>query len=241
MNNVDAKILDFDSELFDFKVAKIFTAKLTTLELQATLMELCAAGVHLVYWFADSKDEESQTAAKKLQGFLCGKQITYVIDLKNLPTRMETPEEVIVYADKNPSLDLETLAFAAGTFSHFKMDPKFPAHLFVKLYKAWITNSTNGKIADSVLVVRRKDQIVGMITIGKKNERGDIGLLAVSPEYRGQNIGTHLVQAAQVSFLRAKLSVSQVVTQMANKPACSLYERCGYQIEKVENLYHFWL
>jgi dTDP-4-amino-4,6-dideoxy-D-galactose acyltransferase len=204
-------------------------------------MELCAADVHLVYWPSDSKDEESQIAARKLQGFLCSKQVTYVADLKNLPRKIESSEEVETYAEKIPNLDLETLAFAAGTYSHFKIDPKFPTHLFYKLYKTWIANSTSGEIANAVLVVRRKEQIVGMITLGKKNGRGDIGLLAVSPDYRGQNIGTHLVQAAQVNFRRAGLQVSQVVTQTANKPACNLYENCGYQIEKIENFYHFWL
>lgn len=239
--NIDTKTLEFDSELFGFKVARIFTPKLTTLELQAVLMELCASEVRLVYWFSDSQDEESQIAAKKLQGFLCSKQVTYVMNLQDLSKEIDRPEDVEIYADKTPNVDLETLAFAAGTFSHFKMDPKFPAHLFIKLYKAWIANSTSGSIADAVFVVRRNVQIAGMITVGKKNGRGDIGLLAVSPEYRGQSIGAHLVRAAQVSFLRSKLKVSQVVTQMANKPACRLYEKSGYQAEKVEDLYHFWL
>lgn len=267
MNNIEAKILDFDSKLFDFKVAKILTPKLTTLELQATLMELCGAGVHLVYWASDAKDEGSQEAAKKLQGFLCSRQITYVIDLQNLPTKIEMPEEVELYTDKDPNIDLETLAFYTGAFSHFKIDPKFPSHLFFKLYKTWIVNSTNGQLADAILVVRRKDQIAGMITIAMERKSGgsnatlnpnkfsglaqvapsnkggvgSIGLFAVYPEYRGQNIGTHLMQAAQINFVRAHLTTAQIVTQGANKVGCGFLEKCGYEVGKVENFYHFWL
>jgi dTDP-4-amino-4,6-dideoxy-D-galactose acyltransferase len=109
------------------------------------------------------------------------------------------------------------------------------------MYKKWIENSVNKTIANKVLVVKRGQNLAGMITLGEKNGRGDIGLLAVAPEYRGQNIGTALVRAAQKDFIDAGFQFSQVVTQMANEPARLLYEKCGYSIEKIEHFYHFWL
>jgi dTDP-4-amino-4,6-dideoxy-D-galactose acyltransferase len=110
-----------------------------------------------------------------------------------------------------------------------------------KIYKLWIANSVNGEIAKQVLVYRQQQQIIGMITLGEKNNRGDIGLLAISPSHRGQNIAMQLVQAAQAQFIKDGYQFSQVVTQLDNIPACRLYEKCGYRQEKIENFYHFWL
>ena len=33
----------------------------------------------------------------------------------------------------------------------------------------------------------------------------------------------------------------QVVTQKANIPACAFYNKMGFKIELIENIYHFWL
>ena len=143
--------------------------------------------------------------------------------------------------DKEVSSDLENLAALAGTYSHFKTDPKFPHDLFIKLYITWIYNCVNGKTADVVMVSQQNDKTTGMITVGKKDGRGDIGLLAVYSEFRGQNLGTHLVRAAQKYWLENGLTHGQVVTQKTNKAACGLYEKCGFKQEKCENLYHFWL
>lgn len=235
------QLLEFDSKLFGFKTAKILLSRLSFVDLQLVLDKLRKQNVRLVYWPADSCDEISQQAAKKIKGFLGSEQITYLIDLKKLSESPQISSKIKNYTEKKSNLELEELAFLAGTYSHFKTDPRFPKELFFKLYRAWIENSVNGAIATQVLVVRDDDKIVGMITLGIKNNRGDIGLLAVDPNYRNQKFGTKLVRAAQAYFINQGLSEAQVVTQKADIPACHLYEKCGFQIEKIENFYHFWL
>ena len=80
-----------------------------------------------------------------------------------------------------------------------------------------------------------------MITVGEKNDRGDIGLLAVHENYRGQRLGMKLVRAAQAYFIDQGYQFSQVVTQVENAAACKLYEKCDYVKESIVNFYHFWL
>jgi dTDP-4-amino-4,6-dideoxy-D-galactose acyltransferase len=80
-----------------------------------------------------------------------------------------------------------------------------------------------------------------MATLGDKNERGDIGLLAVAADKRGQGLGIQIVNGALQEFKAKGYELAQVVTQQDNIPACRLYERCGFTVEKVENFYHFWL
>jgi dTDP-4-amino-4,6-dideoxy-D-galactose acyltransferase len=241
------QILAFDSDLFGFKVAKILPSHLNLMTLQNILQQLQQQKVKLVYWMADSNDQVSTDAAQTMHGVLGSKQVTFVINLeviaKSLQEAIALPQEIIIqeYTATKPSKELEALASQAGKYSHFQNDPQFPKELFIKLYQHWIANSVNKTIADKVIVAKAGDKLAGMITVGHKNKRGDIGLLAVNAEFRGKNIGYALVKTAQKEFWQAGFKTSQVVTQEANKPACRLYEKCGHHIEKIENYYHFWL
>lgn len=235
----DYEILKFDTDLMGFGVAKILTPRLDVAQLQNVLEELQKQKVKLVYWPSDSLDENSQMAARQLQGHLCSKQVTYVIELKKLGSLLAP--NVTEYVDKVATKELEKLALYAGTYSHFVNDPNFPYAMFVKTYQNWIANSANKTLAKKILVIRHKQKIVGMITLGEKNQRGDIGLLGINENFRGKGFGKQLVQAAQMDFIKQGYTAAQVVTQLDNISACKFYEKCGYSIEKVENYYHFWL
>jgi len=235
------QLLEVDTKLFGYKVAKILPQRLSLAELQAIIDELHKQKARLAYWSSDSTDESSQLAAKECGGVLCSEQITYLIDLKNLPASIATAPDIEVWQEKTPSAELEQLAFEAGLYSRFKIDPNLPNELFLKLYRAWIANSVNRSLASRVIVIRSDQQLAGMATLGTKNERGDIGLLAVNEKFRGKKIGTKLVHAALAYFIESGFSQAQVVTQKENVPACHLYEKCGFHQERVENYYHFWL
>lgn len=235
------QLLEFDTKLFGFKVAKILSQQLSLVMLQSILDELHKKNIRLVYWPSDIRDEISKRAAEKLNGIFCSEQVTYQLDLMTLPKLPQISPEIETYQEKIPNFELEQLAFQAGTYSHFRTDPDFPEKLFFKLYHAWIENSVNGSIATKVFVIQHNNKIAGMITLGIKNNRGDIGLLAVNPDFRKQKLGTKLIHAAQAYFIEEGLTQVQVVTQKANVAACHLYEKCGFKIEKIENFYHFWL
>lgn len=234
-------LLEFDTKISGFKVAKILSPRLSLVELKTTINKLREQNVKLIFWPADSADEISNQAALRLGGFLGSKQITYLLDLRRLKLVAINDDGIAEYKEKTASPELEKLALLAGTYSHFKTDPNFSEEIFHKLYHAWIENSVNRSIANKIIVIRHENKIVAMITLGEKNNRGDIGLLAVDPNFRGKNFGTKLVRAAQAYFIEAGFYIAQVVTQKANIPACSLYEKCDFHKEKIENFYHFWL
>lgn len=234
------KILKFDSELFGFKVAKILVARLSVTKLKPLLQQLQKKEVRLVYWPAASTDSKSQLAAKTLNGFLSSYQITYTLSLKKVKRPVINSPEIKIYQDQSPSLAMKKLAWQIGKNSRFWLDQKLRPFM-TKMYNSWIINSVNGSAADQVLVAYQRKKVIGMITLGKKNRRGDIGLLAVDQKFRGKNLGTKLVMAAQAYFIKQGLSQAQVVTQKTNLAACALYEKTGFHQEKIENFYHFWL
>jgi dTDP-4-amino-4,6-dideoxy-D-galactose acyltransferase len=264
---INTQILTFDTNLAGFKVAKILPSRLSEAELRDTLTELKQQDVCLVYWLADSDDAESNQAAITARGFLASQHVTYLIKLTSLDLdklnavaagfslrlleeaqakacdyhSSEEQYPVEFYQDQKVSAELEQLAFAAGGYSHFKMDPKFPRELFFKIYHEWIKNSVNKSIANDIIIIKDQDRVVAMTTLGTKNNRGDIGLLAVDANFRGKNFGTKIVTAAQLYFITQGFELAQVVTQVVNTSARRLYEKCGFKPEKFENFYHFWL
>jgi len=236
------QILDWDSAFFGMPVARVLPDKLATTELEQLIARMKAAGVALAYWASDPDDAESQQAAQACGGFLADRKTIFVTELG----RDDGPAEsfgwaVEAYTDAAPNSELEHLAIEAGVHSRFRADPRMPEGKFAELYRLWIRNSTNGRLADAVLVVRQSGRIVGMVTVKEENGAGDIGLIATDACVRGKKLGQALVRAAQAWTRKRGLRSARVVTQGENTAACRLYEKCGYRAAKTENFYHFWI
>ena len=233
------QILNWDSNFFGIKVAKITKLNLSTDNLKNILSELKQKSVKLVYW---ASEKECDYEIKQLGGNLVDIKTTFAVDLDNLnlPDH-DSPSIVEPYSRSMPISDLEDLAIQSGEYSRFAVDPNFKRESFIALYKIWINRSVSKEIAKEVLVIRDSDNIIGMITLGEKNGRGDIGLFSVDRNYRGKGYGKKLVQAAQKWFINNDYSIGEVVTQGKNIAACNFYKKCGYSIDKIEYLYHFWL
>ena len=238
----DFQILDWDSNFFNFPVARIILARLGEDRLRALLDELGEMGVELVYWASDSRDMGSARAASALDGFLADRKTSYVKEIgAGAPDELELCAVVEEYTKDKTDDDLRHLALLSGTHSRYNLDPKVTHHQFEALYTQWIENSVNRSLAKVVFVIPLADRIIGMITLGEKNGRGDIGLLAVDVPMRGKGFGRALLKVADAWFQAQSYTKVQVVTQGGNLAACRLYENCGYRQEKVENFYHFWL
>ena len=236
------QILDLDSEIFGFPVAKLIPDKLTPGELEQVIHCLKKEKVRLAYWASDPNDKGSQQAARLYHGFLADKKVTFMVDVRRIPERSAGMDwNIKEYADSLPSANMEKLAIQIGKYSRFGVDPRIPEDNLIDMYKRWIRNSVNRQIADAVFVAYQSGKVVGMVTVGNKNDRGDIGLMAVDPDVRGENLGVALVSTAQDWARRKGFRFAQVVTQGENIAACKLYKKCGYQIDKIEFFYHFWI
>jgi len=234
--------LEWDSEFFGFNVARIIRLDLDAGQLAAVLRELKRRRYRLVYWNIPAGNQPLVDIALRLGGFIADEKTTYVKDLANIPAgHSDGPFSVIPYTKASLEPALLSLALSSGEFSRFKLDPLFPTELFEKLYTCWVIRSVRKEIARQVLVAKEGSATIGMISLGEKEGRGDIGLVAVCPEARGKRIGQQLVAAADHSFFVSGYTLAQVVTQRVNKSACGLYEGCGYRVEKIENVLHFWL
>ena len=237
------EILKWDSSFFDFLVAKLLPESLTESQLRHYLERLKELDAALVYWACDPLDNDSQDAAKALNGFLADQKVTYQIELDNVFSNSIRPinQNISEYTCSTPDSRLISLALQSGVFSRFNTDPKFSREQYERLYTCWAINSVNHEIADIVWIAAHEGDPVGMVTATKKQGAGQIGLLAVDEKMRGQQIGTDLVRQSLQWFLSQGIKTVKVQTQAENAAACRLYEKCDFKISKSELFYHFWL
>lgn len=243
MNNQTSifQILDWDSKIFGYKVAKIGASNLKLNESKKILLKLTSKNVRLVYWFVDPTDKISNQAAKENNGLLVDNKITYILNLYNYPLERINYKPLHSYLHKPLSKNIKFLALQSGLYSRFKLDKNFIHNEFEKLYKEWIKRSLMGEIAKDVIVYLDKNFERGLITLELKGEYGNIGLISVDKEYQGKSIGKLLVNAALVKFKALGITRVKVATQKNNIIACKFYEKLGFTQEGIQNIYHFWL
>lgn len=234
--------LKWDSDFFGFNVARMTMVDFDKIHFLSTLKRLKNKNYRLIYWSLPPSVKVEADMLRRYGGFLADEKVTYLKEIDGT-TLIDKASlySTVSYSAEEPEPTLLKLALESGEFSRFRCDPLFPPDLFEKLYYCWITRAVRKEIAWEVLVVKDMDGTCGVVTLGAKEKRGDIGLLAVSSRARGQGLGKLLMRDAEKSFIKHGYAKVQVVTQKRNIIACRLYESFGYNVEKMENVYHFWL
>jgi dTDP-4-amino-4,6-dideoxy-D-galactose acyltransferase len=239
MNQVaDFKTLEWDSSFLGISTGMITRQDLSEDEIDHLLVKMKTDGYNLVYFPSAHKMETD--LVDRFNGILADEKITFSKSIGKISLQ-ETDAHIISYDHKHVSPALLELAWESGIYSRFNIDPHFKKNAFRELYKIWIERSVSREIAKDVLVYMDGSVIGGMITLGEKNNRGDIGLVAVAESSRGKGIGKKLMMAAENAFRDMGYDEVQVVTQGINKPAVSLYQSCGYTKDEHLFYYHFWL
>ena len=235
--NSTIEILDWDSNFFDLRVGRINGTISDGNELAGVLEELKILDIDLGYYSSPVPLENHQDISLPYHINLVDKKTTY---LKKITGNAPVNNSITGFKGEYPDEKLLALAIESGIYSRFNVDKKIGRSKYEALYKAWINNSVNKKIAKEVLVYMENQIIAGFVTLGEKNSRADIGIISVDSDHRGKGIGKSLMLNAENWFANRNYIHIQVVTQGDNLAACRLYESCGYEIDRLEYLYHLW-
>lgn len=242
MNSLpDLQPLAWDSDFLGFPVARLTAAGQSAEALRATMAAARQAGqLKLLYLVLDPADTAAAAVVQAAGAWLADRKVTFAMTLPAGSASQPTATAIETATAYSPQL--ESLAWQSGAYSRFRLDRHFTPTVFQGLYSQWLRNSLAGSIARRVLVWRAADgQELGLLTLGEKNGRADIGLLAVDAVTRGQGVGQQLVAAAQAQAAAWGYTALQVVTQRDNEPACRFYEKCDFVLVAEEHIYHLWL
>jgi dTDP-4-amino-4,6-dideoxy-D-galactose acyltransferase len=240
-------ILDWDSRHFGFPVARIIAPDLDDVALAKVLGAARRKAAVLVYWATRSERPVSELLLREFSGTRVDRKATFVAKLPlvvPMPRGADPASFRLWEYPRGPACEqLVTLAIGAGVLSRFNVDPWFPKNKFESLYRTWIERSVLGELADAVWVASRlgdDDALVGMVTVSVSGATGQIGLISVLDSARGRGVGRLLMEKAHHWLIGQSAIRATVVTQLANQPACRLYEQVGYTLHDVERWYHFW-
>lgn len=239
-NNKPFTLLEWDSSTFGYSIARINKYS-GNVSMPETIKELKRRQVRLAYWFVDVDDKNRNKIALENFGVLVDTKVTYVLNL-NSSFLYVSDKHIQSYTDTSTNRQLLSLAFESGTYSRFRTDTHFTHGEFEKLYTQWIEQSVKRARAFEVFVYRENHaNIQGFVTLEKKNDIGNIGLIAVHKNSRGKAIGTKLVRSAITEFIKRGINMITIITQKQNISACHFYEKLGFAILSTQNVYHFWL
>jgi GNAT superfamily N-acetyltransferase len=146
---------------------------------------------------------------------------------------------------------LKELAVESGVCSRFNTDESLSKEGFRAMFTMWLSNSLNRSLADEVFVIHDRlaggeEEELGFITVKKTSANiVNIGLLAVSASHRRKGLAYALLSRAVLWALEEvggdPAAMLTVVTQGSNRPACQCYEKFGFSLSSVQDIYHCWL
>lgn len=239
--------LAWDSDFFGIAVARITVAELDDAALLDALRSARRQSIPLVYWATSTGRSVPQEILSEFQGNRVDQKTTFARELgpeQRQVTASKTSLFDVVEHPQGPACPrLLALGVSAGHHSRFQTDPRIKPEQHRGLYEMWIRRSVLRELADTVFVAVAREmpaEPIGVVTVSVSQGTGCIGLIAVHDSARGQGTGTLLMEAAHGWMRAAGARRAEVVTQLANRGACRLYESRGYQIRDVVDYYHFW-
>ena len=229
----------WDSNFFGFPVGDLY-ALCDEQFFSQQLKNYKRDGYRLLYWKVDSEDVPSLQIADTLQFTAFDTKITYRLNLNLTKPKLKEDSPVKKYTGAITK-ELIELGLQSGDYSRFKMDKNFPAGTFEKMYEEWISNSFSAENADAIFTLADNNVMQAFATVFNNEEDMEIVLIAVAPEFRKKGFGKMLVEYVSAYAYKNEYKNLYVVTQEQNKPACQLYESCGFSPIKKEFIYHIWL
>ena len=231
---MDVKRLKWDSDFFGLRIGRV------EVYTQEDVMELKLKKYTLqkefdvLYIF-----DHDCIGLDSMGGQLVDEKVLYRKECEHRPTY----SEVLKYENEKPTPALYHLAYISGQHSRFKIDTRFIRGSYERLYKRWIENSCpRPKSNQQIFVYRIMGIEKGMITIDYHTTvSAQIGLVAVDTDVQHIGIGTKIMSTLEEYFYQQGGTTLEVYTQKANKKACLWYEKNGFKVASVVNIYHWWL
>ncbi|MBZ9631504.1 GNAT family N-acetyltransferase [Salegentibacter sp. LM13S] len=229
----DFEILEWDSEFFGFKVAKI-ASNISDEHYQKILSQLHKEEVELIYFNSnfDVSESEYYTVLK----------IDEIVELsKELKLKKEFHPKVKFFDQTIPTTEMRNLLKRIARRSRFYFDDKIPNSKVYELYDIWLDKSVKHIGADAVLVYQDDDEVKGFATIRfRNNGEGIIPLMGVDAKSEGKGISFLLMEAIESYLIERNCSVLKSSTQSRNLKALKVYERFGIKCERGFNINHLW-
>jgi dTDP-4-amino-4,6-dideoxy-D-galactose acyltransferase len=235
------RFLDWDSQFFGLRIGRLEGNRLSPNEVPAVTRWCAEEQIDCLYFLADSRDPETIETTEAAGFGLKDLRMTYEwkSSLGALGIRPQIGERVAVRAFHEADLAaLVPIARTAHTDSRFFFDRRFDRAAAALLYETWLRNACTGA---HVLVGEAGGIPAGYLSCELSGDgEGQIGLVAVAPQFHGQGLGRAMIEAALRWFSERGATSIRVVTQGRNVAAHRFYQSAGFLTKGLESWHHRW-
>jgi len=242
----EIKILDFDTGLFGFKVARFAGERISSAVAENIVKECKRRNIKCCFAELDINDFASLNAAAGGGFVISDIRMTFEKDLCDF--RPKDKKTLRGYAIDNTVTNsdlpyLEALAEELSLTSRFKFDRNFPSGSAERIYKKWMINSIDKKEADGMFIARESKtrNPVGIITYKKSGNYGKIILFAVSSPHRRKGLASRILDCASSCVKKSGIEKIRVTTESKNIPSQRLYQKNGFLTRSVSAFFHLWI
>lgn len=230
------KLLKWDTGFFNFNVAEIKKDVLNNPTGRIGVFnQMLSAKIELAYYKSSVPFTEMENDYYDI------KFIVKRIPLeKKVKSDFPIHKNISLYEKEEPEESLISLAQLAGRQGRFGKDPNVSDEVCDEIFKRWIVNSVNKKMASHVLVYKEEEEIVGFATIDIRNGKGYTPLFAVDRKSEGKGVSFALMRAVETILKQNECPVAVGGTQDLNRKALMVYQRYGLIPQAPEYIYHCW-
>jgi dTDP-4-amino-4,6-dideoxy-D-galactose acyltransferase len=221
--------VSWDSDFFGYTVGKV---NFNSDEDFTKFLKIDKNAFRLIYIFSQNELELVDEYTKKVDTKLT---FTKIIEIKTINDPNLSIKKVNIKEENFESI--LQLAYLSGKYSRFKLDENFKNEEFKKMYKVWISNTTNNK---KIIVKYVNSEIVGLVVYSICKTKVNIELISVSEVVQGQGIASELIREIEKIGHENKCNTVEVVTQGINLPATNLYKKNNFNISNSILIYHYW-
>lgn len=160
----------------------------------------------------------------------------------NLSRSKENNKNIKIENDFKNNLDILEIAETSFKYSRFFNDPYLPEKEKKNIYVEWIKSSFNKINKHFIYCYTDSGRVSGfiLVDIDEKINTARIELIAVGKKYKGNKIGTKLIQELENYLVQRKINNMIVGTQINNINAVNFYVKNGFVYQSCQSIYHLW-
>lgn len=239
----DCLSLDWDSNYFGYKTAKVILKKELTDTALNEIVEICSD-----YQFISFHNKDNNSLNNILLGRFTGiylvdinlQFIKHIVNVENALTRTSNYDFEITNNCRvnNQILEITKEAF---TISRFTNDIRFDKNKARLVYYNWVKNSFDN-VSKYFLTIKVGTDIAGytLFKIDTNSSILTIEFIAVSELFKRKQIGKAMLELLNNYTFNNGISIIKVGTQLDNLPAVNLYLKNGYSLVEKTSIYHHW-
>jgi len=239
MTNLPVEFLNWDSNFFSRRIARLTTNCLTQETAKKVVTWACEEQIDCLYYLADGKEMSSARAAEDNGFHFVDLRVTMVKDLKK-PEKPYIPNRHIRRAVEEDLGILKAMSRNAFHLSRFRADDHFDQEKADEMYEIWIENDLRMKGHD-VWVIDVEGHLASFTSVIVNDEgKAQLGLAGTVDAWRGKGLSLELQHFINEELRNRDIEEVEIATQGRNIPAQNLFQRSGYYVRSIDLWYHKW-